>query len=213
MKQTNLVKILIRGVSIVLILIVSMTAQSQGYDEGVHYTIIDQHQGGLQKRGAGDNEVVEYFSFSCAGCYSFESSISALLRTQPSTNFRRVHMPFGGPKAKFSQKAFALIVLLNATKHKDTIFNRIHVERNLFDSDKEIIGFFQKLGYERTLIDQTMQSFTADALIRKMNKEASKLKISSVPSVIVNGKYMINVRSLESTQDLALVVSYLNSLD
>ena len=85
MKQTNLVKILIRGVSIVLILIVSITAQSQGYEEGVHYTIIDQHQGGLQKRGAGDNEVVEYFSFSCAGCYSFESSISALLRTQPST--------------------------------------------------------------------------------------------------------------------------------
>lgn len=213
MNQISSTKILIKFVSIGLMLLVSMVAHSQSYEEGVHYTMIDPQRGVPQKQGLGNNEVVEYFSFSCPGCFSFEPSIKALVNSQPSINFRRVHMPFGGPKARLSQKVFVVMELLNAVKHNDTIFNRIHVKRNVFDNDKEIIDFFQELGYERAKIEQVMKSFTADTLIRKMNKEASKLKISSVPSIIVNGKYMIKVRSLSSTQDLALVVSYLNRLD
>jgi thiol:disulfide interchange protein DsbA len=213
MKIISRIKTTIKVALIGFTLLVSTTVFSQSYEEGLHYTIIDQQQGRSKQPGLKKNEVVEYFSFSCPGCFSFEPSIKALVDSQASINFRRVHMPYGGQRAKLSQKAFVLMELLNADEYKDTIFSRIHVKRNLFDNDEEIVEFFQELGYERARLEQVMRSFSADTMIRKMNKEASQLKISSVPSVIVNGKYKIIIRSLSSPQDLPLVVSYLNGLD
>lgn len=195
--------------TIVCLAFTAQLAHSQSFDEGKHYTVIEQQQSLSEQQ---KNEVVEYFSFSCPGCFTLEPSISALTNQQPSLNFRRVHMPFGGRKAKFSQKAFVLMELLKAQKHKDAIFKRLHVKRDLFDSDDEIITFFESLGYEPKLLKQTLESFTADTMTRTMNKEAMKMQIKSVPTVIVNGKYMVNIRSLSSTNQLPALVSYLNSL-
>lgn len=196
--------------TVICLVFTAQLALSQSFEEGKHYTVLEQSNSVSEPL---KNDVVEYFSFSCPGCFALEPSIMALVNQQPSLNVRRVHMPFGGRNAKFSQKAFVLMELLNAQKHKDAIFTRIHVQRDLFDSDADIIGFFQNLGYERELLTQTMGSFTADTLIRKMNKEGSKKKIKSVPTIVVNGKYMVNIRSLRSSNQLPALVNYLNSLN
>lgn len=185
------------------------TVCSQSFVEGTHYSRIKQDAKVRTNSSKDRNEVVEYFSFSCPGCYAIEPTIKALVETRPNLTLRQVHMPFGGAKAKFSQKAFVLMTLLNAQEHRDSIFHRIHVKRNTFDSEDEIIDFFQSLGFERSQLETVLSSFAADTMVRKMNQEAVTNQIRSVPTIIVNNTYQVNVRAVNTKTDLAALVKYL----
>ena len=200
---------LVKVIGVTLSTLMIQAGQAQGFEEGRHYTQVKQSSAIVNKQESG---VVEYFSFSCAGCFAFEPSIMRLKADLPSLNFRRVHMPYGGRQAKFSQKAYALMVLLKAENHKDRIFNRLHLESNVFDSDTEIINFFESLGYKRELLEGHLNSFSADTMIRKMNKEAVKMQIKSVPSIIVNGRYQINIRAISDAKQFSNLVAYLYTL-
>lgn len=200
---------LFKMVFLFALVFMASAAYSQDFVEGAHYTVIE---GQVSLAKPIKNEVVEYFSFSCPGCYVLEPGIDSLTK-QPELNVQRVHMPFGGRNAKHSQTVFVLMKLLKASKHKDAIFKRIHVERNAFDSVNEIVEFFEALGYGSKVIRAHLSSFSADAMIRKMNADAIKRKIQSVPTVIVNGRYKINIRSLSSSSQLPALVNFLNSKD
>ncbi len=202
---------LLLGLSMALI---SNLASAQTFQEGVHYTVLNNDvddANTLTHNGAVTPVVVEYFSFSCPGCAAVEPSMRILEKSEPKVDVQRVHMPFGGAKAKYSQKAFALMQLLDAGVVKDKIFTRIHRQRNTFDSDDEIIEFFTEQGYEQSKVAQTLASFSADTLIRKMNKEAARNKIKSVPTIIVNGKYQVSVRQLSDATTLTKIVNFLSN--
>jgi len=187
-----------------LLLMNPLTALAQGFVEGTHYSIISEPP------IASEEGVVEYFSFSCPGCFALEPNITGLVSQQPELNFQRVHMPFGGGNAKVSQKVFALMESLDAVKHKDAVFSHIHVTRKGFRSDQDIVDFFQGLGYERSLVEKTINSFAVDAKIRNMNMKGSKMKIRTVPTIVVNGKYQINVALIRSSTYLSELVDFLN---
>ena len=200
-------KLILKTIAFSATLLLSTFAHSQSFKEGTHYSIANG-----AKRLSKQQEAVEYFSFSCPGCYAMEPYIKALHEELPSINVRRVHLPFGGRKAKLSQKAFVLMQLLNAPQHHDAIFNRIHQQKNLFDNEQELISFFQELGHDELELTTALNSFSADSMLRTMNKEARKNFIQSVPTIIVNGKYKVNSRAIYSGTSLSALIKYLNSL-
>jgi thiol:disulfide interchange protein DsbA len=116
----------------------SNQALAQDFIEGTHYSIIE-----LAKQSSNSKEAVEYFSFSCPGCFAMENYIRPLHKALPSKEVRRVHMPFGGRNAKLSQKAFVLMELLDATQHHQDVFNRIHLQKKTFNDEQEIVTFFK----------------------------------------------------------------------
>ena len=200
-------KLILKTVLFAATLLLSTQAHSQGFIEGTHYSIVDG-----AKQLSKQQETVEYFSFSCPGCYAMEPYVKGLQAELASINLRRVHLPFGGRKAKLSQKAFVLMELLNATQHHDAIFNRIHLQKNLFDTEQELIEFFQSLGYDEIELTTALNSFTADSMLRTMNNEARKNNIKSVPTIIVNGKYQVNSRAIYSGARLSALIEYLDGL-
>lgn len=192
-----------------LMLVTPLSVFAQSFVEGIHYSRIELAAESGTSVGIADS-VVEYFSFSCPGCYAIEPSIKGLIKLQPNVNLRQVHMPYGGRQAKFSQRVFVLMTLLNAGEHKDAIFDRIHVAKNTFDSDAEVVGFFEDLGHERSKVEATLNSFTADTMLRKMNQEAIKNKIRSVPTITINDKYQVNVGTANTADGLVALLQYLN---
>lgn len=192
------------------LLLLSQFSYSQDFQEGRDYSTLEG-QGAAESPG-----VVEYFSFSCPGCFAMEPYIKALdeklALSAFSSKVRRVHTPFGGQKATLSQKAFALLSVLDAEQHHYAIFKRVQVERNVFNDESELIDYFQTLGYQRTLIEGALTSFTLDSLLRKMDSESKKLKIMTVPSLVVNGRFQINIKMIKSHQDLQTLVQYLLDL-
>jgi len=200
-------KIITKPLVALFLLSLTIGANAQNFVEGTHYEVINTAK---SLRTESDKyEIVEYFSFSCPGCYGIEPSIKAVLKSLPDVNVRRVHMPFGGRAAKNSQKVFALLETLDAGKHKDAVFVRIHRDQNPFDSDKEIVQFFESLGYEAKKIESALSSFSLDMLIRTMNNEAKKMRISSVPTIIIDGKYQVIVRQVNTGADLVALTRFL----
>ena len=191
----------------IIFLIFSQLVLAQDFVEGTHYSVIKGSKPSLNSK-----EVVEYFSFSCPGCFAMEPHIKLLEKNLPSNQLRRVHLPFGGKNAKLSQQAFVLLKLLNGEKYHDHIFNRIHVDKNVFNDQGELIGFFENLGYTRSLVESYLSSFAADTLVRSMNLEARNNQIRLAPSIIVNGKYLVDTRAVYSGANLVDLVSYLSAL-
>ena len=190
-----------------LFLIMPGLVHSQSYSAGTHYSVIKKSTPSFNQE-----DVVEYFSYSCPGCFAMEPHIKSLEKNLPSIQLRRVHLPFGGTNAILSQKAFVLLKLLKAEKHHDRIFNRIHIAKNVFDDQDELIGFFQGLGYEGSLVKSYLSSFAADTLLRSMNLEAKKNQIGLAPTIIVRGKYLIDAGAVYSGTNLPDLVVYLMRL-
>ncbi|MBL4671017.1 MAG: thiol:disulfide interchange protein DsbA/DsbL [Arenicella sp.] len=212
MNTLKLLKSKCQKISIVcLALLLSSPAYSQvvaqHFIKGTHYSIVES-----ANRPGNSNETIEYFSFSCPGCYVMEAHIQTLEHALPSLNLRRVHLPFGGRKAKISQKAFVLMQLLGANQYYQDVFNRIHVDKKGFNNEQELIAFFQDLGHNKLDVTNALNSFSADAMLRKMNNEAKNNKINTVPTIIVNGKYRVNAQAIFSGGNLAELIEHLNGL-
>ena len=197
----------IKLIFLTAILLLSQVAHSQSFVEGKHYSIVE---GASQL--SRPKEIVEYFSFSCPGCYAMEPHIKTMQQQLPALNLRRVHLPFGGRKAGLSQKAFVLLELLNGSQHHQSVFDRIHVQNNVFNTQQELIDYFQELGYDKTQVKHALNSFSADTMLRKMNNETKKKGIGLAPTIIVNGKYQVNVKAVYAGTSLAALVEYLYDL-
>lgn len=189
---------------ILIPLLVTKVAQSQEFVEGQHYSIIDD------ELTTNTQEVVEYFSFSCPGCYAIEPHIQKLQQQLPSKTVRRVHVPFGGRNAKLSQKAYVLMKMLNADENLTQIFSRIHRQKKTFNNENDLVAFFVSLGHNEVQIKTILSSFSADMMLRKMNAEAAAKGISSVPSIIINGRYQVNTNAVQSGISLARLTSFLD---
>ena len=209
--QMTILNYIRSAVFLLLIVIYAQGSNAQTFVEGQHYTIVQANAANPASKGESPS-VVEYFSFACPGCYAMEPSIVTLEKVVPDLSLRRVHMPFGGANAKYAQKVFVLMQLLDAQQYKDAIFRRIHVARNSFNSDKEIIEFYTELGFESNKVQSLLKSFSADGMIRKMNKDAVKYKVKSVPTIIVNDKYQVNLGALPQSNSLIGIVNYLHTL-
>ncbi len=193
----------------VLLTFCALTPQilAQEFKEGVHYEVVSGHRTANAESG-----VVEYFSFSCPGCYAIEPSIKRLAENLPAVSLKRVHTPFGGRKARYSQKAFALVQQLKAETLKQEIFERIHLQRNVFDDDEELVEFFAQRGHQAEKVRALLTSFSTDTMIRRMNKSVAESAIQRVPSIIVNGKYQVVTRELKNSDDLTSLIRYLTDL-
>ncbi|GHA01038.1 thiol:disulfide interchange protein [Arenicella chitinivorans] len=198
---------ILRVLGCLMLLSYGAAAHSQVFVEGQHYSVLKS------PIKAESYELTEFFSFSCPGCYAIEPSLERLVENKPGLTLRRVHAPFGGRNAKHAQKAFVLMVLLGEERNKQVIFDRIHLKRDSFDSDLEVVRYFKELGYAESDVASSLRSFSADAMIRKMNKEVINNQITSVPTLIWAGKYQINLQALAGQSALTELLGYLSSLD
>lgn len=189
---------------ITTILLFSQNSLSEKFKEGVHYTVLNNTQS--------EQGVVEYFSFSCPACFAIEPYISELEETLPSSQLRRIHVRFGGPEAQLSQQAFVLLELLGEDHYSAEIFARIHKKRDPFDTEEELIGFFKEKGHRPEKIENLLHSFSSEILLKKMNTETQKSRITQIPTIIIDGKYKINNQAIHSGIDLTGLLEHLNTL-
>lgn len=186
----------------------SLPTFSQTFIEGKHYSLIAN---GQPISNNDQINVTEYFSFSCPGCFVFEPTLQELSRVSPSINLRKVHMPYGGRNAKMSQLAFVLVQTIGKADDAQAIFNHIHRQNSSFKDESQVVSFFETLGYPRSEIEASLTSFNTDLQIRKMNQEAIKKQISTVPSLVINNKYKVNLSLTHSTEDLSKLIHYLHN--
>ena len=199
MKKNTLISLFIIFFSL------STTAE---YRLGVDYRLVDNP---LPVKRDGIVEVSETFWYGCNACYQFDPVINSWASRQES-DVRLTKMPvtWGGIHQLHASLYYTIEALkLDPSTHA-AVFVTIHKEGNFLQNPKAIEDFLKKFGVAPEVSKQYMNSFTVKQMINRGIKHSRQLKVSSVPMMIVDGKYIIEAKG--SYENILKVVDYVVEL-
>lgn len=192
---------------IATLLMAPVLVHAADFKEGVHYKVINNGPGTKQP------EITEFFSFYCGHCYNFSRSVvPQIKKTLPAgVKFDQEHVEFiGGPMGEEMSRAFAIAEQLGVTsKVEPALFAAIHEKRQRFNSRDDIRKLFIANGVSGKDFDAAANSFMVNSDIAKMRRDTENAGIQGVPSLVVNGKYLVLTDHIKSYQDMLDIAYYL----
>ena len=179
---------------------------------GKNYQILSNF--GKPRIAPGKVEVVEYFWYGCPHCNRLEPYIENWAVKKPSyVVFRRVPVPFQGLWQVHARSFYAAQRLNVVDKTHQAFFDAIHKERKPLTNKKNIAKFYSEYGVNIDEFNEVYDSFGVDSKMRLALREVNFYKINSVPAVVVNGKYLLNVGMAGSEANLIEVIKQLAKLE
>jgi len=162
-------------------LTVSRTAHAAGFE------VIDQPQ----NTSVPDKvEVLEFLWLGCPHCYALEPSMEAWEKTKPDyVHFVREAPPLNKSWEAHSRGFYAAQSLGKESEFVAAMFDAIHEKKQPMQDKKKIAELAGTLGMDEEKFLATMDSFVVEGKLKRSVAMAIKAGISSVPSVIINGKY------------------------
>jgi thiol:disulfide interchange protein DsbA len=191
---------------IIAVLLACGVAQADEFKEGVNYKTIEQ-----QPTSSGDKiEVLEFFWFGCPHCYAFEPSIEAWLKNKPANvEFIRVPAVFRPSWTLHARLYYALEIMGQDKRLVPVVFEYLNKQRRKLDSIDQILNFVSKHGIDRSEFLDTMNSFAVESRIRKAQQLQQDYAIEGVPTIAVNGKYVVTGTMAGSHEKMIQVMDYL----
>lgn len=184
------------------------SAMAIQYEEGTHY----------QVRGttlSPNKEIREFFSFWCGHCYMMQKTFKQIREQIPEANFvPNPVMMLGGPMGVESQKA--LVVAENFGLQDQFIqglFHNMHELNKIPMSHDEMGDFMTTIGIPKNKYDSESNSFLVLGQVAKFDKAAENADIDAVPELLINGKYLVTMESVDNDEQLIELVRYLVHLD
>jgi thiol:disulfide interchange protein DsbA len=146
--------------------------------------------------GADKIEVAEIFWYGCNHCYDFETYVTRWLETKPA-NVRFVRIPaVWNPLVKLHAQLYYTEEVLvkndkiaNPEQFRAAVFAEYHRRGNRLASESSIQSLFEKHGVGEEDFQNTWSSFEVAQKLRVAQDLARRYSITSVPTVVVNGKY------------------------
>lgn len=149
-------------------------------------------------------EVVEFFSYGCNHCSDFHPIISQWAAKLPKdVSFRRIPVSFNRPEwARLSKTYYALEATGDLAKLDAAVFIAIHEQRVPFKSDEAVIAWVGSKGADAKKFGEAFSGFSMQAKVQRADQDASAARIGGVPSIAVDGRYLINNEAASSYEDL-----------
>ena len=136
-------------------------------------------------------EVVEMFWYGCNHCYSLEPEIQEWLKTKPDyIEFVRVPAVFRDNWVPLARAWYVIQTLDLGEQVHVNLFRALHVKKQNLNNVGLLRKFFVDEGVSAEQFDEVYNSFSVDSMARNAAKLTRDYKITGVPSIIVNGRYM-----------------------
>ena len=177
---------------------------AQGAVEGKDYTRVETPQ--PVNVPAGKVEVLEFFSYACPHCAAFEPVIEEWeKKLPPEVVLRRVPVAFLMNADNFMHAYYALETIGAVQSMQLKIFRAIHTERQRLDTGENIAAFVGKNGGDAAKFLAAFKSFSVNTSVTRAKKLMADYKIDSVPTLVVQGRWMTSP-SVAGSQEQALAV-------
>ena len=116
--------------------------------------------------------------------------------------FTYVPAAFGGNWDQYVRSFYAAQTMGIAEKAHERVYDGIHLENKLKgergnDSDAEIAAFYAQFGVDAKQFAGNMKSFAVTGKFNKAKQYIMSQRVSSTPTLMVNGKYSALGRSAE----------------
>lgn len=204
---------MIRRMILGLLLLLPTLALAAGdsiksYTVGEDYALVTP---ALPGGSDGKVQVVELFWYGCPHCFQFESYVHDWEKSKPANvEFIRIPAIFNNPRWKLHASAFYTAEVLGVMdKFHGPFFNAIHIGRKRMTSKDEIRDFFAGIGVDNKTFDETFDSFAVQSKVRRAADLSRKYGISGVPSMAVDGKYLVDGPMAKSYDNMLRIVNAL----
>jgi protein dithiol oxidoreductase (disulfide-forming) len=200
------------------------SAQQQTWIEGKHYFLL--RPAVPTNVPAGKIEVAEAFSYGCPACYSFHPIAKQLQAALPSNaQFIYQHASFNSAESwPLLQRAFLTAQALGIQeKTHDAMLRAIWESGELAVVDKttnrlknpqptmeQVARFYERTaGVKAADFINASKSFGVQTAINRTEAWLRAARIDSTPTLVVNGKYRLNVGSAGGVDQMFALIDYL----
>lgn len=152
----------------------------------------------------GKIEVLEFFSYGCPHCSDFHPLVSQWAAKLPNdVSFRRVPVSFNRPEwARFSRTYYALEATGDLAKLDAAVFIALHEQRVNFKNDEAVVAWAVSKGADGKKFADAMASFSMQSKVQRADQEATAAHISGVPSLAVDGRFLVNNEAAGNYEEL-----------
>ncbi len=205
-------------IALFTIALLPLMANAAKYQEGKHYQVIPGS-------ASNQSEVREYFSYYCPACRSFEGYIGDIEKSLPAdTKLKKTHVDFMGaasPDVQFILSKGLVIAEKTgiAKRFNAEAFNYIQTKREIITNNDDVRKIYIAAGGDGATFDKGMKSFSLISQAKRNKKTQDRLSkgryVKSVPTFVVNGKYVINSTELDRknfVEDYKNIIAYLLTL-
>jgi thiol:disulfide interchange protein DsbA len=185
------------------------------WQEGVNYTRLVPAQ--PTSAPAGQVEVLEFFWYACPHCYAIDPMVEAWKKTKPAyVSFSRVHVMWNEGHRALARLYYTLDSLGKLDQLHGEVFKAIHVNGNSLvaadpgnsaETERMQLAFVRRLGITEDDFKKAYHSFAVDTALQKADELVQRYRVDGVPTFVVNGKYVADVRSADGPERLLALVS------
>ncbi|MGL5031280.1 MAG: thiol:disulfide interchange protein DsbA/DsbL [Aeromonas sp.] len=185
-------------------LMIPMVQAAPEFQEGVNYDVVKQ-------TASAKPEVLEFFSYFCPHCATFEPIVEQLQAHLPKdVPLKKNPVDFmGGEMGPEMQRAYAVASLLNVErKITPAIFSKMQ-QRQYPTSRADVKQIFVANGVPAAEFDGAVDSFAVSGMLAQFDRNVQNYNIRGVPAFLVNGKYMVKIESITSQEQFDKLVQFL----
>jgi thiol:disulfide interchange protein DsbA len=166
---------------------------SAKFKEGTSYTkIVPAQPTGV---APGKVEVTEVFWYGCGHCFALDPAIESW-RTKgkaPYVEFVRIPAMWNDTTRLHARVFYTAELLGKLDALHTLIFREIHVGGNPLNNVDKIAGFFEQHGVSKDEFTKAFSSFAVESKLQRADFLNRRYRVQSVPTVVVNGKYLTDV--------------------
>ncbi|MCZ6526575.1 MAG: thiol:disulfide interchange protein DsbA/DsbL [Gammaproteobacteria bacterium] len=155
-------------------------------------------------------EVVEVFWYGCLHCYNFEPYLNKWLETKSEdVDFRRMPGIFNKSWIPHAKTYFTAIKMGVLEQIHEPLFHALHTQKRRLNSDDALYDFVTKLGVDGGEFSKIYSSNATETNIKEALVMGQRYRVTGVPSVVVNGKYLTSASLAGSYENMLKVVDKL----
>lgn len=181
-------------------------APSGEFVEGEHYVLIEN-----PRRIRSDKiEVMEFFSYACVHCYNFDPILSDWVESHRDTvNFVQVPAVASEYWRTLGRNFLTYQQLGTLPDYHMPFFRAVHETRQVFADKEALVDFYGQLGGDRDAYTAAYDSPAVAAALNRADAMARRLMVATVPSIIVQGKYLVRTSGSVGPKRMLDVMDYL----
>jgi len=188
------------------------TARAQGIAAGKEYLVVSPP---LPPESPSKVEVIEFFSYACPYCFSFEPAIEPWIDSLPPyVMFHRVPVVFHEPWLAPAKLYYTLAILGENKRLDRLIFDTMHLQHRDLTHEDQIANFLESQGIPQKKFLEIFNSFAVETRMQRSKQLLKAYKIDQVPELAVDGMYVTSSSMADPRQPASVlpVVDYLVEL-
>jgi len=161
-----------------------------------------------QATTAGKIEVAEFFWYGCPHCFALEPKLEAWAAKLPKdVQFKRVPAVLAAHWQPMAKSFYALEA--TGVDLHTKMFNAIHVENINLNDEQTFMQWVAKQGADSRKIGDAYRSFGVNSKLQAARQLNVNYGLTSVPTLVVAGKYRTSPSMAGSAEQMFQVVDFL----